>query len=86
MAEPGEQDDYQEPFQPAQVKRFQKSRESERSENTTPQLTLPDLEGESFIQPIPIKINNYNREKKLIRDVSNNCDKRRHNYYQSMQS
>jgi hypothetical protein len=66
--------------------RFHK-RGSYVSGRSTPHMTLPDLESESMINShLPIQINVYNREKKLIRDVSDKCDRRRHNYYRALNS
>lgn len=50
--------------------------DSEISDRSTPHVTLPDMEQESMIfSPGPIHMGSYNREKKLIGDVSHKNEK-----------
>lgn len=49
---------------------------SEISDRSTPHVTLPDMDQESMIfSPGPIHMGSYNREKKLIGDVSHKNEK-----------
>jgi hypothetical protein len=46
------------------------------SERSTPQVTVPDMDQESLLSSNwPLHIGSYNREKKLIRDVSYKSEK-----------
>lgn len=46
------------------------------SERSTPQVTVPDTETDCLLSSNwPLHLSSYNREKKLIRDVSTNSER-----------